>query len=472
MNDRTGRWWLRAILLTLISITFIAPGGAYAKKRGKQALTKPTRERKAKPRKERTKPRKERRQAESERRNRNTDPNIDRNQRGRNDPIAGRDSRRRRLEKQRRSGIERENQRRRRNRLGEVERRRLERERRHVRRDNIRHERRRHHRIGRELRRERWRRYQRRLHRNHRDIHRAYYWRHHYRHWWDWFWWNRPAYVYRPTRPIVIIEWPDTREETWNYGEIIDVADNIERTSLAIFEEAERLLTTREPWNDNALSALYDLSDAAQVYSDALATKPTHLEETLNELFNLEEAFTAAKLYIQDARIPTNLKENFNYAEYYLQEVMWTYRQDLGDLDNLRDVYDDLSDVMSFRWSSPHDYKVWTLGSDVSYARALTITNVNSYGRKGSNGVMGISQLYVVYEDGTSQDVVADLQGQRDSHADVNGQLALRSSTDRIRVTLKTYVRVARIEVQADSWIAPDVNAQLLLSLDELKDLP
>ena len=100
----------------------------------------------------------------------------------------------------------------------------------------------------------------------------------------------------------------------------------MEALSQRLYEEAEYEMDGHDDWSNQALSALYDVSIAAQVYSDALDRKSlNYINETLYELFNLEEAVNEASTYFDSYLVSDYLRENFKYLQYHVQELLYQY---------------------------------------------------------------------------------------------------------------------------------------------------
>src|SRR5690606_17688799 len=159
--------------------------------------------------------------------------------------------------------------------------------------------------------------------------------------------------------------------------------------------------------------------------------------------FNLEEAIALASARVLCGPVSAVIRDNIAQMKYYVAELLWQYRLDpaydnmtlAGLLDggvangtNANDIawvstdWENTSvavlmgewtegDILaceanSFRWSKPHDEVYWDIGlqNSMVYADKISISTINTKGRRGTNGVAGITSLWVYYADGSSED--------------------------------------------------------------------
>ncbi len=324
------------------------------------------------------------------------------------------------------------------------------------------------------------------------DIHDRNRWAHRHSRWHDHYY--RPR---RPIFPIVIIEVPvrfPNYGDYWDRQEIEQLADSLEVLSSRLYTEAERELSADTAWNNQALSLMYDVTLAAQIYSDAVEQSRNVYSDTLYELFNLEEAITLATAHILCGDLSPRIRNSFSQMKYYVAELLWQYRVDENSrvtpmtspelssqsftpasrsVSTFRNPVLENSDGetlacqdYSFRWARPHDEVYWAV-ADTNIglnATSLIVATPGTSGRVGRNGIAGISDLVVYYSDGTTEDLVLLAEELRDNHLYKDG-LRLTDERDRIELPLDSSKQVEAITMTADSWIAPEIDVPLMLTL-------
>jgi hypothetical protein len=117
----------------------------------------------------------------------------------------------------------------------------------------------------------------------------------------------------------------------------MDTSDALESHTYELYREIERELSSYNQWNDRALSEMYDVVEAARIYSDALENYDFTLRSSLYELFNLEEELLEAEVYVLQGNLSSYVRENFALAKYYVQELLWIYHYNIRDFDDRRD---------------------------------------------------------------------------------------------------------------------------------------
>src|SRR5690606_23201562 len=155
-------------------------------------------------------------------------------------------------------------------------------------------------------------------------------------------------------------------------------------------------------------------------------------------LFNLEEAVALASARVLCGPVSAVIRDNIAHMKYYVAELLWQYRLDPAyemafaglidsgavgmatpDMDWTSTDWETMpipalmgewaeGDILaceanSFRWSKPHDEVYWDIGLEnaMVYADKISISTINTRGRRGKNGVAGITSLWIYYADGT-----------------------------------------------------------------------
>jgi hypothetical protein len=272
------------------------------------------------------------------------------------------------------------------------------------------------------------------------------------------------------------------------------LADTLEQLSYSLYAISLQELSAPTPWNQETISLLYDLVYAAQTYNDAVTASRNVYADTLYELFNLEDAVNQAATRVLCGPVSPRIRDNFIQLKYYVEELLYQYRLDptydngvaplagiiggaaagassqmqsafaasaLGNLDIMA------CDSFSFRWAKPHDEVYWDIGLQNAQLTAdqLVVGASSTNGRRGTNGIAGITSLNVYYTDGTAVDLVAQARYQRDPHVHTNGQLRLINDLDSITLPLDPRRSVETVYMKADSWLAPDMPVELSMSL-------
>ncbi|MCB0422574.1 MAG: hypothetical protein KDD61_16350, partial [Bdellovibrionales bacterium] len=315
-----------------------------------------------------------------------------------------------------------------------------------------------------------------------------------------------PVRPVRPYEPIVDRDWWDDDQDAdtgyWDMVEIRRTAQDLDELVFKIYQLAEIELAERTPWNDRAISLLFDVVDASQAYISALEQYPDNSADTVYELLNLEEAIMHAQKYVFCGSLSLRIQQNFKVVEYYVAKLLWNYRiNDYGvesedvvpavnglinTIEFMKDMQDSVIDAynslhqtvpaeevlgcmdFSFRWSRPHDTTTWNVEQElgVVFAEELTLESINTGGNKGTNGVAGISELLVTYSDGEIENLVRLAYDLNDPHVyPKSGQLVLREEGDTIVIPLQSTKEIVKIFVKADSWISPDQKAEIKFQL-------
>ncbi len=292
------------------------------------------------------------------------------------------------------------------------------------------------------------------------------------------------------------IPFPD-HSEYWDHYQVAQLADAIEAVSNEIYIKALRELGWESEEHQYLLSLLYEVATRAQVYSTAVEFSHNVYQDTLFELFNLEEAVNQAAPEMLCGTLSAELREKFGLVKYYVEELLWQYRVD-GYYDNngpwanppgvrpaslatsldqsvvvlgTENFFQNEAEVLAcqnfrFRWSKPHQEHVWDLfqKGQETWADQLVIRG-RSNGLVGRNGIAGISEILVNYLDGSQENLVDIAKHIRHPNLTHNGQLKLANEQDEIALPLDSRKWVESIRIRADSWISPDQDVELGLSL-------
>ncbi len=308
-----------------------------------------------------------------------------------------------------------------------------------------------------------------------RAIRRHYRWTQRYNRWWrNVDRWNHPVW---PERRITYPgKWPSTSRR-WNINDVVNVADNLE----AEFAHIYNMVYDGRFGNTVLAQKAYELWHAAQVYSDAVEFYNSSFHFTVYELFNLEEKVLAFGQELNRYAGYSRLKSHFNISRFYVNELLWQYRQQLGPIDQWRDRIDeddswrnnpsdewgdvgesDSYNSFYFWWAKPHRMATWSLEAS-SRIDTLTIEVGDVGGLRGKNGVAGISHIILKYADGSEYDLV---QTSHNNYSNRSDQLVLENEGDFLQVVNPNpNLLVSSIEIQADSWVSPDVDVELVVNL-------
>ena len=114
---------------------------------------------------------------------------------------------------------------------------------------------------------------------------------------------------------------------------------------------------------------------------------------------------------------------------------------------------------VGFKWSKPHRKVLWNFSErdQPLNANVLSLRAINTEGKRGKNGVAGISSLVVFYASGLQEDMIdyAHESGHMRDHIARNGHLFLKNEADEIRLPVRPNDPVVGVYMKADSWIAP-----------------
>ncbi|MGE3387273.1 MAG: hypothetical protein AB7K41_11140 [Bdellovibrionales bacterium] len=310
-------------------------------------------------------------------------------------------------------------------------------------------------------------------------------WRHRRDRWWDGC--HRPLPP-PPSRWVdeLPLPFPDDGHY-WDNDNIYEIAALVESLTYNVYTAALQDLNEPDAWNQETLGLLYDVVEAARIYFDAVRVAPNVTRDTLFELFNLEDAVKAVAPRILCGPLSAYVRDNFGQVKYYIDELLWQYRLDPHYSSITNNTFGVLQDLVtaetagfaldndelltcesfSFPWSKPHREVYWDLSQSDSTAMAdtLVVGVLNAQDQKGKNGVGALSRAVVYYMDGTSEDLLLNARRRADPHVRPSGQLLLVDSADRLYLPLDPNRPIMGIDVVADSWISPNVDAVLSFAL-------
>ncbi len=339
--------------------------------------------------------------------------------------------------------------------------------------DRLRDRDRRHHRrVSRDRYRQhrRYHRYPRRTIRHHHrwTIRYNRWWRNHHR-------WGHPGWphdrIHYPSR------WPNTSDR-WSVYQIINVADNLETK----FEHIYNMVANQYGRSSSIATKAYALWSAAQVYSDCVEFYNGNLHFSLYELYNLEEAASNFESELNRYGSSSSVHRHFNVGKFFINELLWQYRQQIGHIDTWRDQinegdswrqdandeWDDVNDTYSsksfyFWWTKPHRVATWTLDTPTTLS-SISLEAVNTNGLRGKNGVAGISEILLIYTDGSELNIVSR---SHEKYSQRSGQLVLRDQGDFLEVyNPNPNLKVREIQIKADSWVAPEVDVDIQVNIN------
>lgn len=294
-----------------------------------------------------------------------------------------------------------------------------------------------------------------------------------------------------PPPPRWIIEeplpYPD-HNDYWDADDIYQIAAWVETYAYRVYSAMREELSRPTEWNLETLSLMYDVVVASRIYFDAVASQPDRYRDTLYELFNLEDAVNAVAGRVLCGPMPEFIRDNFTQVRYYVDELLWQYRLEVGDsvyavtsasgetahFAVIQSEFRDLGgeqivacESYGFPWPKPHRSVVWDLRGRAEFMRAdtLVIGSLNAAAEPGRGGIARLSALVVTYADGRRDDLIARARARRDDHFNSKGELILATPRDQINIPLDANREIESIFVVADSWIAADVDAVLSFAL-------
>ncbi len=286
----------------------------------------------------------------------------------------------------------------------------------------------------------------------------------------------------RPQWPEEVIDypgqWPEDMEIYWSITEVIDVSDNIEAQFAYNYDQLYDLGYGKEKLGDLA----YELWHASQVYSDAIEFYNTNLYYSIYELFYLEKALLEFEEELKKHSGVDNVLKHLEIGKFYINELLWQYRQQVGPIDEWKNKIDEgdewrsqasseWDDVDSnanfgyfyFWWTKEHRVADWSL-AQATQINSISIEAPNTLGRRGKNGVVGITNFILIYEDGSQYNLVTK---DHDSYTRKSKQLVLRDEGQLIEVYNPHPNKLVKsIQIKADSWVAPDVDVEILVNLN------
>ncbi len=130
----------------------------------------------------------------------------------------------------------------------------------------------------------------------------------------------RPAWI-SYTLPI---QWyrPMPDYGTWNYSHVETVADNMEFLTRNLYETVAQYGSSA----DYVLPALEQLADAAENFDDAVNDNDDWTD-SLNDLFYLEQMLDQAENNFGGQEAQFGVDSEMRSLRYYVNELLWTYRQ-------------------------------------------------------------------------------------------------------------------------------------------------
>ena len=139
-------------------------------------------------------------------------------------------------------------------------------------------------------------------------------------------WWSnvsRPSY-YSPAQRM---HWhrPMPAPGAWRYSEVEQIADNLEYLSRDVFDSMDRVALQNE-YGLRLRRVLVGLIDATENFNDSVGDR-YDWSDTINDLFYLESQLDLAEQTLDGYSQAWRVQEEMGSLRYYVNELLWTYRQ-------------------------------------------------------------------------------------------------------------------------------------------------
>lgn len=139
-------------------------------------------------------------------------------------------------------------------------------------------------------------------------------------------WWlgaSRPGF-YAPAQRI---RWhrPMPAPGYWRYAQVEQIADNLEYLSRDVYDSMDRVALQNE-YGLRLRRVLIGLIDATENFNDSVSDR-YDWSDTLNDLFYLEAQLGLAEQTLDGYSQAWRVQEEMGSLRYYVNELLWTYRQ-------------------------------------------------------------------------------------------------------------------------------------------------